>query len=366
MSNSLGNLFRVTSFGESHGRCMGVVVDGCPAGLEINERAIQTELDRRKPGQSEITTSRSEDDRVEILSGIFRGKTTGAPICLLTWNKDHDSSKYEKLKNTPRPGHADYTARVKYGGFNDYRGGGRFSGRVTAGFVMAGAIAKKLLKETNKVEVMAHTINIGGIVSGEKDIECIRSKIDENIVRCADTESAEKMIDAIKEAANKGNSLGGIIECIILGLPPGVGEPVFDSLEGNLSKALYAIPAVKAVEFGMGKKFANLRGSESNDNFALRDGKVVTKTNNAGGILGGISNGMPVTFKVTVKPTPSIAKQQETVDLINRRETQIRIEGRHDPCIVPRAVPVVEGIASIVLVDQLLISGHIPKVMENR
>ncbi|MFP3950673.1 MAG: chorismate synthase [Candidatus Bathyarchaeia archaeon] len=364
MSNSLGTLFRVTSFGESHGRCVGVVVDGCPSGLKIDEEDIQPELDRRRPGQSSITTSRSEEDRVEILSGIFKGYTTGAPICLLTWNRDHDSSKYESLRFTPRPGHADYTSYLKYGGYNDYRGGGRFSGRITAGFVMAGAIAKKLLRETHRFEVLAHTINIGGIESEERDMKAIRSRTNENIVRCADPEAAERMIEAIQDASSKGDSLGGIIEGIIEGLPPGVGEPVFNTLEGDLSKALYSIPAIKAVEFGIGTEYAALKGSKTNDDFILRRGRVMTETNNAGGILGGISNGMPVTFKVTVKPTPSIGKEQRTIDLREGGEATIKIKGRHDPCIVPRAVPVVEGVVALILVDHLLISGDIPKVLE--
>ena len=366
MSNSLGRLFRITSFGESHGRCVGVVVDGCPAGLKLAEGDIQRELDRRRPGQSPLTTSRAEVDRVEIMSGIFNGFTTGAPICMLVWNKAADSTEYERRRWTPRPSHADYPAHVKYGGFNDYRGGGRFSGRITAGFVMAGAVAKRLLLEGLNVEILAHTREIGSVEAKEATVEEIKCNAEGNPVRCADPEAAEQMTEAIQRAAADGDSLGGVVDCIALNLPPGVGEPVFDTLEGDLAKALFSIPAVKAVEFGLGREFSTLRGSDSNDAYTIREGRVITETNRMGGILGGMSSGMPITCRVTFKPTPSIKKPQKTVDIKSMRETMLEVKGQHDPCIVPRAVPVVESMVAIILADHALRAGLIPRVMEGR
>lgn len=364
MSNSLGRWFRVTSFGESHGRCMGVVVDGCPAGMPLESEDIQHELDRRRPGQSRVSTSRAEGDKVEILSGVFRGHTTGAPICMLVWNMDRDSSGYEERRWTPRPGHADWTAHVRYGGFNDYHGGGRFSGRITAGYVMAGAVAKKLLASVLGVEVLAHSKEIGGVEARDVSADEMRANVEGNPVRCADTEAAKLMEEAINEAASEGDSVGGAVECIALNLPPGVGDPVFDTLEGDLAKALYAIPAVKAVEFGLGTGYASARGSEANDGYIIINGKMSTETNNAGGILGGLSSGMPIRCLITFKPTPSIAKSQRTVDISRMEETSIEVGGRHDPCIVPRAVPVVESMVSVVLADHAIGAGLIPRVLE--
>jgi chorismate synthase len=364
MSNSLGKIFRMTSFGESHGRCIGVVLDGCPAGLKLDPEDIQRELDRRRPGQSGLTTSRGEEDRLEVLSGIHEGRTTGAPICMLVWNRDKDSSGYEERRWTPRPGHADWTAHVRYGGFNDYRGGGRFSGRITAGYVMAGAVAKALLRETLGVKVFAHTVEIGGVRAGEVSIENIESKVQGNTVRCADPKAAKRMVDAIHGAAKEGDSLGGAVECIALNMTPGVGGPVFDTLEGDLAKALFAIPAVKAVEIGFGTAYSGLRGSDVNDEYILKEGGISLKTNNAGGVLGGISNGMPITCRVTFKPTPSIRKPQRTVDISTMEETELVIEGRHDPCIVPRGISVVEGMVAFVLADHAIRAGKIPIVLE--
>jgi chorismate synthase len=363
MGNSVGVAFRVTSFGESHGRCVGVVVDGCPSGLALGEEHIQRELDRRRPGQSRITSSRREDDRVEMLSGVFNGRTTGAPICMLVWNTDRDSLGYERRRWTPRPGHADWTAHVRYGGFNDYRGGGRFSGRITAGFVMAGALAKRLLNETLGIEIVAHTKEVGGVMAREVSLEEIRARVEESPVRCADPEAARRMVERIEKASSQGDSLGGTIECYALNVPSGIGQPVFGTLEGDLARALYAVPAVKAVEFGLGGRFSKLRGSESNDSFKVEGGRVVTETNRTGGILGGISTGMPITCTVTLKPTPSIGKQQRTIDIQNMEETTIEIEGRHDPCIVPRVVPVIEGMVAVVLADHLLQQSLIPLVL---
>ncbi len=363
MENSFGRLFTITSFGESHGRCVGVIVDGCPAGLTITDEDIQREMDKRKPGVGTITTRRVEEDKVEILSGMFNGHTTGAPICLLIWNKDVDSSEYERIRFLPRPGHADYTAFMKYGGFSDFRGGGRFSGRITATFVMAGAIAKKLLSLIN-IEVLAHAIEIGGIEAKPKGFEEIRKNVWGNPVRCADLKAAEEMTRIIEKVKREGDSIGGVIEGVALNVPVGLGEPVFDTLEGELAKALFAIPAVKGVEFGSGFSAAGKRGSENNDSFAIRDGKTITVTNNAGGVLGGISSGMPIMVRVVVKPTPSIAKNQETVNMESMESATIAVGGRHDPCIVPRAVVVVESMIAVTLCDFAMRTGLISGVIK--
>ncbi|MDP2916625.1 MAG: chorismate synthase, partial [Dehalococcoidia bacterium] len=328
MSNSFGTLFKITSFGESHGRCVGIVIDGCPAGLLLDEADVQKEVDKRKPGASG-TTARKEEDKVEILSGVFNGRTTGAPICMLVWNKDIDSSEYGKIRFLPRPGHADYTAFMKYGGFNDYRGGGRFSGRVTVGLVMAGTVAKKLLA-TVGVEVLAHAIEIGGIKARTTAIDEIRQNADRSPLRCADPVASEKMLEVIETAMKEGDSLGGIVEGMAMNMPVGLGEPLFDTLEGELAKALFAIPAVKGVEFGAGFGVAGKKGLENNDPFRVENGKVVTSTNNAGGVLGGISNGMPVVVRVAVKPTPSISVTQDTVDLKTMENAELSVKGRHD------------------------------------
>jgi len=365
MSNTIGKIFKFTSFGESHGKCVGVVVDGVPAGLKLSEADIQKELDKRRPGQSGITTSRKEKDKGEILSGVFNGFTTGAPVCILVRNQDVDSSKYEKMKDLMRPGHADFTSFVKYGGFGDYRGGGRFSGRQTAGFVMVGALAKKILRKILNIEILAHTVEIGGVRAKEVDLEKIKLNTGKNIVRCADPESAKQMISKIEEAKREGDSVGGVVEGVVLNAPPGLGEPIFDTLEGDLAKALFAIPAVKGVEFGAGFRAAKLKGSQNNDEFYLKKEKIVTSTNNCGGILGGISNGMPIVLRVAFKPTPSISKVQETVHVKKMKEGKIKIEGRHDPCIVPRAVPVVEAMIGVVLCDFAIRAHLIPSVIED-
>jgi chorismate synthase len=361
MGNSLGKLFTITSFGESHGRCIGTTIDGCPAGLPVSEEDIQREVDKRKP-TSPIATTRAEEEKVEILSGVFNGITTGAPITLLIWNKDVDSSEYEKMRFRLRPGHADYTAFMKYGGFNDFRGGGRFSGRITATFVMAGAIAKKLLDRIS-VEVLAHTVEIGGIKTKPGEFDEIR-QVDQNPLKCADAEAAKEMLKAIEKAKAEGDSVGGIIEGIALNVPVGLGEPVFAALDEELAKALFAIPAVKGVEFGSGFAAARKRGSENNDPFTIKDGKIVTVTNNAGGILGGISNGMPIVVRVAVKPTPSIARKQETVNIKTMESASLEVRGRHDACIVPRAVPAVEAMMAVTLCDFAMRAGLIPRVIK--
>ncbi|MEM2180018.1 MAG: chorismate synthase [Nitrososphaeria archaeon] len=362
--NSIGDLFKVTSFGESHGKCIGVIVDGCPAGLKLSEETIQKELNKRRPFQDIFSTSRREEDKVEILSGVFNGLTTGAPICMVIWNKDFDSTPYEDIRFTPRPGHADYTAYIKYGGFNDYRGGGRFSGRVTAGFVMAGAIAKRIL-ELVGIEVLAYTLEIGGVRMRQMDLDKVKEYVERSPVRCPDLEASEKMLKMIESAKFEGDSLGGIVECVVLNVPAGLGMPVFDTLEGDISKALYAIPAVKGVEFGAGFNVSKLKGSENNDQYTIKDGRIVTVTNNAGGILGGISSGMPIVCRVAIKPPSSISKKQYSIDLIKMEKTTLLVRGRHDVCIVPRVLPVIESMVAIVLVDHAMKTGMVPKVIKD-
>jgi len=361
--NSIGKDFVITCFGESHGRCVGVVVDGCPAGLPLSEQDIQKELDKRIPPKPEIVSARREKDIVEILSGIFNGFTTGAPICTLVWNKEAIPGEYDLIKDTPRPGHADYPARIKYGSFNDYRGGGKFSGRITVAFVMAGAIVKKLLGLFG-VEVLAYTIEIGKVkLRTIPTPEEIRKNTYKTAVRCPDLERAKEMEKAILKAKKEGDSTGGIVECIASNVPVGVGEPLFDCLDADIAKMLFDVPAVKGVEFGAGFKAARLKGSENNDLYMMRDRKIVTLTNNAGGILGGLSSGMPILIRAAIKPTPSISKEQKTVNLSKMEETLIRVKGRYDPCIVPKTVPVIESAVAIVLADHMLRAGFIPKVL---
>ena len=362
MANSFGKVFTITSFGESHGKCIGVIVDGCPAGLALSQSYIQKEVDDRRPG-AVGTTNRMEKDRVEIFSGIFNNITTGAPICLLLRNEDVDSSEYEKTVLQHRPGHADYTAFIKYGGFNDYRGGGRFSGRITAGFVMAGAIAKKLLKRI-EVKVIAYTVEIGGVEAEPKRLDEIIENVSKNDIRCADLKAAQKMETLINETRKHGDSVGGIIKGLAINMPVGLGEPVFDTLEGDLAKALFAIPAVKGVEFGSGFISARRKGSENNDQFIVKDGRVSTETNNSGGILGGISNGMPLELRVVIKPTASVSKKQQALNIEKMKVVDMSVVGRHDTCIVPRAVVVVESMIAITLCDFSIRAGLLPGVIE--
>ncbi|MHC1630869.1 MAG: chorismate synthase [Methanotrichaceae archaeon] len=353
--NSFGTLFRITTWGESHGRGVGVVVDGCPAGLQLNEEIVQKELDRRRPGQSIISTQRREEDCVEILSGIFEGKTTGTPISMLVWNRDAKSSTYESIKHRPRPGHADYTYQARYG-IRDHRGGGRSSGRETVGRVAAGAIAKEFLAQ-ERIEILGYVIKLGGIkasVSSFEDLSCIREITESNMVRCPDPEAAEKMVQALNNARKEGDSLGGIAEIIATGVPPGLGEPVFDKLDADLAKALMSLGAVKAVEIGAGTRSAEMKGSQMNDPIIKGESGIEFETNNAGGILGGISTGAPIVCRITVKPTPSISRPQRTVDLSTGEPVKIEIKGRHDPSIPPRIVPVGEAMVALVLADHLL------------
>lgn len=357
--NSIGKGFRITCFGESHGRCVGVVVDGCPPGLPISKEDVQRELDKRKPGGDTVSTQRVEEDRVEFLSGTLNERTTGAPLCMLVWNKKAESETYEEYRRKPRPGHADYPASVKYKNRNDYRGGGRFSGRMTVAFVMAGAVAKKILK-TVGVEVLAHTIEIGNVRSRKKPtLDEIKKKAYTSVVRCTDLEAARLMEREILKAKEEGDSVGGVVECIASNVPVGLGEPIFDSLDADIAKMLFDIPAVKGVEFGAGFRSARMRGSENNDQYAIDRGQVVTLTNNSGGVLGGLSNGMPIVVRIAFKPTPSISKKQQTIDLEKMTETTLEVKGMHDTCVVPRAVPVVEAAVAMVLADHALRSSLI-------
>jgi len=344
--SSFGKLFKITTWGESHGRGLGVVIEGCPAGLPIKESEIQLELNRRRTGQSKVTTTRKEGDQIQIMSGVFKGKTTGTPISLLVENEDADSSKYELIKDLYRPGHADYTYDMKYG-FRDYRGGGRSSARETVGRVAAGAIAKKLLAR-ERIKIIGFTRQVGKHIAKSIDYR----EIENNIVRCPDNKIAEKMVNSIMRARKKGDSLGGVVEVIAQGVPAGLGEPVFDRLDADLAKAVMSMPAVKGVEIGVGFQSAIMTGSECNDVFVMKNKKVMTATNNAGGILGGISNGMDIVIRLVVKPTSSINKAQDTVTQQGKK-AEIRVEGRHDPCVATRAVPIAEAMVSITLIDHL-------------
>ena len=352
--NSFGTIFRITTWGESHGRAVGVVVDGCPAGLPITVDDVQRDLDRRRPGKSSVSTQRHEKDKVDILSGLFEGRTTGSPISLLVWNQDADSSVYEPLRDKPRPGHADYTYRVKYG-IRDHRGGGRASARETVGRVAAGAIARKFLSQLG-IEITGYVIELGGIRARSRfyDQHELKALIESNPIRCPDPEAAAQMIHLLELTRMEGDSLGGIVEIIARGVPAGLGEPVFDKLDADLGKALMSIGAVKAIEIGAGWESARMRGSQTNDPLILIKDKVEFESNNAGGILGGISNGAPIVCRIAVKPTPSISKNQRTVDLERGEEVEIEVKGRHDPAIPPRIVPVAESMVALVLADHIL------------
>ena len=361
--NSIGQRLVLTSFGESHGKTVGAVLDGCPAGLEIDQKDIQVMLDQRRPGQNIISTQRQEGDIVEIISGVFRGYTTGAPITMLIWNSDHKSKDYENLKIKLRPGHSDYPAMVKYNHFNDYRGGGRFSGRLTATHVMGGAIAKKLLESTLNIEINSFTSQIGKIRMKKAFSKKMSELIYKNEVRCPDESVAKEMRASILDARSKGDSLGGIIESVTTNVPVGLGEPVFSSLESDLSKAIFSIPSVKGIEFGSGFRGAQLYGSENNDRYIVKRGKIVTETNNSGGILGGISNGMPITMRVAFKPASSIAQAQKTVDVKTKKIVTLKVKGRHDPCVVPRAPPVIDSLVALTIADHALMAGTIKPVL---
>lgn len=351
--NSFGNIYKLTSFGESHGAAIGGIIEGCPSGILLDIDFIQNELNRRKPGQSAITTSRNEDDKLEILSGVFEVKTIGSPIAFLVRNKDSKSSDYNDLKDIFRPSHADYTYFKKYG-IRDHRGGGRSSARETIARVVAGAIAKQILKERG-IEIIAYVSQVGKIVLEKKYSDLDLSKIESNIVRCPDLEVAEKMIREIETVKAEGDSLGGVISCVAKNVPLGLGEPVFDKLHAEIGKAVLSIPAVKGFEIGSGFSAAQMKGSEHNDIFTVENGKIKTITNFSGGIQGGISNGEDVYFRVAFKPPATIFQNQETVNF-NSEKVIFSAKGRHDPCIVPRAVPIVEAMTAMVLLDYYLLS----------
>ena len=357
MSNSIGEKFQITSFGTSHGPAVGAVVDGCPANLQLTAEDIQKELDKRKPGTSSVTTPRKEDDEVFILSGIFEGKTDGTPITGVVFNKNQHSKDYSMLKNTPRPSHGDYGWMAKYGNY-DYNGGGRGSGRVTIGHVIGGAIAKKLLK-TQNIEIISHVTQIGDIKAEAQDFNSIKENIEKNPVRCADLKAAKQMEELILDKKQEGDSVGGIVETIAVNVPAGLGEPVFERLDGDLARILMNIGAVKGVEIGLGFDVANCTGSQINDEYEIENNTITTKTNNSGGIIGGMSNGMPIVSRIAVKPTPSISKCQNTVDLEKMENKKIEIKGRHDPCICPRVTAVAESSTAIILADHMIRSGFI-------
>lgn len=348
-STFTGLALRLSIFGQSHSEAIGMTIDGLPAGLPIDLDKLQAFLNRRAPGQNDWSTPRKEEDRPEFLCGLKDGFTCGAPLTAIIHNNNTRPKDYSQLKITPRPGHADYTAEVKYRGFQDYSGGGHFSGRLTAPLCIAGGVLKQML-ESKGITVDARIAAIAGIL----DESPFTASVADKRFPVVDDAVGEQMRQAIAAARAEGDSVGGVIECVVRGLPVGLGEPMFDGIENQIARVLFAVPAVKGIEFGAGFAAANMRGSENNDPFTVRDGKVETLTNNAGGILGGISNGMPVVFRAAVKPTPSIAKEQQSVNLNTMQPEALSITGRHDPCIVPRAVPVIEAAAALAISDLIL------------
>ena len=349
--NTFGTLFKLTTFGESHGIALGGIIDGCPAGLEIDLEFVKSELQRRKPGQSHITTQRKEEDEVKFLSGIFEGKTTGHPIGFTIENTNQKSNDYEHIKDAYRPSHADFTYQEKYG-IRDYRGGGRSSARETACRIVGGAIAKLYLKHLN-VSIQAYVNQVGHIKLEKNYQDLDLSKTEESIIRCPDAATAYKMVSYIEDIRKEGNTIGGIVSCVVKGTPIGLGEPVFDRLHADFGKAMLSINAVKGFEYGEGFNSINFKGSELNDAFTLTDGKVNTSTNHSGGIQGGISNGQDIYFNVAFKPVATIMQDQQSVDK-DGNEMVVKGRGRHDPCVLPRAVPIVESMAALVLVDHIL------------
>jgi len=370
--DTLGKAFRVTSFGESHGACVGVIIEGCPAGLEFPVAQIQKELDRRnRKVHVDVSTPRVEKDTPEVLSGVFEGRTTGAPICLIARNKDVRSEYYEAIKDLARPGHADYPAFVKYGGFSDYRGGGRFSYRVMAGIVMAGALAKRLLGLLN-VEELGHVVELGGVKASTVSPEEIRRNVDATIkldggefwIGCGDLKAAVDMAKALLEAKRGNDTLGTVIEALALNVPVGLGEPPLDSLDGDLAKAFFAVPSVKGVEFGLGFRAAALTGSTTIDRYVVKEGRITSETNHAGGILGGLSNGLPIVARVAFKPISSLPREQSTVNMRTLSMEPLRGRGRFDLAAGARAIPAVEAVMAITLCDHALRAGLLPRVVK--
>lgn len=349
--NSFGTLFKISTFGESHGAALGVVIDGCPAGIEIDFDDVHKQLQRRKPGQSAIVTQRKEDEEFEILSGIFDGKSTGTPISIVIKNTDHRSKDYNHIATKYRPSHADYTYTSKYG-IRDYRGGGRSSARETVARVIAGSMAAQILS-TKDIEIRAYVDQVGSIKMPETNQKYEINQIDKNIIRCPHERTAHDMINLVKKVKKEGDTIGGAIRCIVTGCPTGLGEPVFDKLHAELGKAMLSINAVKGFEYGSGFSSIEMKGSQHNDVFTKKDDTIITKTNYSGGIQGGISNGMDITMRVAFKPVATIIKKQESVDTAGKKTT-VEGKGRHDPCVVPRAVPIVESMAALVILDMLL------------
>lgn len=350
--NSFGSVFKITTCGESHGGAVGVIIDGCPAGLAISLDEIQAELDRRKPGQSAITTPRSETDTIHIMSGVFEGKTTGTPILLLAYNKDQRSEDYDHLKNIFRPSHADFTYLMKYG-MRDYRGSGRASARETLARVAAGSIAKKYLQQELGIEILSYVEQVGSIKAYIPHTLVTMAEIESNIIRCPDNTVAKEMIKLVEDIRDDGDSIGGVIKCVIRKVPVGLGEPVFDRLQADLAKAMLSINATKGFEIGSGFAGVEMRGSVHNDPFVLEDGDIRTSSNYAGGVLGGISSGEDIYFRVAFKSVSTISKKQQTLD-VDYNEVELQAFGRHDPCVLPRAVPVVDAMAALVIMDHYL------------
>lgn len=352
MGNTFGHLFRITTWGESHGGGIGVVVDGCPPNISIEPEEIQGELDRRRPGQSRITTQRQEEDRVEILSGVFEGKTLGTPISMLVWNKDARTQDYEEVRVKYRPSHADYTYQAKYG-IRNWKGGGRASARETVGRVAAGAVARKILRESCGTDILAYVKQVHTIAADLDPNSVTREQVEANIARCPDAEVAARMVERIDRARKDGDSLGGIVEAVARNVPVGLGDPVFDKLDADLAKGMLSLPACKGFEIGSGFAGARMTGSEHNDPYYTENNTVRTRTNHSGGIQGGISNGEDIVIRAAFKPTATILKAQETVD-IHGNPAVFNGRGRHDPCVLPRAVPIVEAMVALVLVDHYL------------
>lgn len=354
MSSTLGDKIKISVFGESHGNGIGVVVDGLPAGVKIDLDKVLTQMARRAPGKDKTATPRKESDLPRILSGMLDDTLTGAPLCAVIENTNTRSGDYGNLLSCPRPGHSDYTAFVKYSGANDIRGGGHFSGRLTAPIVFAGAVCRQILEQKG-IKIAAHISSIGKVCDRNFD----PVNIDNNLIdrlnlssfALIDQSAEDKMREVVESARMSLDSVGGTIECVVTGIDAGFGDPMFDGVEGVIAKAVFGVPAIKGIEFGKGFELSQMRGSESNDPFEYKDGKVVTSTNNCGGILGGITNGMPIIFKAAVKPTPSISQKQQTVDLQTKQNAELEIKGRHDPCIVPRAVPVIEAVTAIAIIN---------------
>lgn len=354
MSSTYGDKIKISVFGESHGNGIGVVIDGLPAGVKIDMDSVMTQMSRRAPGKDRTATPRKESDLPKVLSGMLGDTLTGAPLCAVIENTNTRSGDYGNLLSCPRPGHSDYTAFVKYNGANDIRGGGHFSGRITAPIVFAGSICRQILAQKG-IKIAAHINSIGNVCDEPFNPvsidDALIDRLNASSFALIDNSVEEKMRDEVEDARMSLDSIGGTIECAVTGIEAGIGEPMFDGVEGVIAKAVFGVPAIKGIEFGEGFELSKMRGSQSNDPFRYKDGKVVTETNNCGGILGGITNGMPIIFRAAVKPTPSIAQKQKSVDLQKKENTELEVHGRHDPCIVPRAVPVIEAVTAIAIAN---------------